>query len=252
MRFGDPDRRHRVGLQDLVDPGLAADAAAGRCRDLIRAGQQLRGFAGDRRKHVLDLVEQQRRLLAALEEDLRDLQRAVAVAAAERVAVAVGVFHLEQLQAGCLGDHLGQLGLAGARRPVQQHVDAGRLARHRMAQQRAQHLRVFRHEAEIGHPSALLLDGRVNTAISSAWSRYSRISTGGSFLADLHQVGQVGDVVLGDQVLDQADALQPRAGPQAPRRHRWHSRRPARRWPHRPPGALLTLNSTRMLRRSRW
>ena len=33
-------------------------------------------------------------------------------------------------------------------------------------------------------------------------------------LADLHQVGQVGDVVLGDQVLDQPDALQPRAGAQ--------------------------------------
>jgi hypothetical protein len=33
-------------------------------------------------------------------------------------------------------------------------------------------------------------------------------------LADLHQVGQVGDVVFGDQVLDQADALQPRAGAQ--------------------------------------
>ena len=33
-------------------------------------------------------------------------------------------------------------------------------------------------------------------------------------LADLHQVGQVGDVVLGDQVLDHADALEPRAGAQ--------------------------------------
>ncbi|MCY1365799.1 hypothetical protein D9M69_526660 [compost metagenome] len=29
--------------------------------------------------------------------------------------------------------------------------------------------------------SALLAEGRVNTAISSSWSRYSRMSTGGSF-----------------------------------------------------------------------
>ena len=33
-------------------------------------------------------------------------------------------------------------------------------------------------------------------------------------LADLHQVGQVGDVVFGDQVLDHADAFQPAAGAQ--------------------------------------
>ena len=33
-------------------------------------------------------------------------------------------------------------------------------------------------------------------------------------LTDLHQVGEVGDVVLGDQVLDHADALEPRAGAQ--------------------------------------
>jgi hypothetical protein len=30
-------------------------------------------------------------------------------------------------------------------------------------------------------------------------------------LADLHQIGEVGDVVFGDQVLDEADALEPRA-----------------------------------------
>jgi hypothetical protein len=35
---GDPDHRHRVGLQDLVDPGLAADAAAGRRRRAVHAG----------------------------------------------------------------------------------------------------------------------------------------------------------------------------------------------------------------------
>ena len=179
---GDPDRRHVVGLQDLVDPGLAADAAVAGRRHLLGARQQLRGFAGDRREHVLDLVEQQGGVLAALEEDLGDLQRAVAVAAAERVAVAVGVFDLEQLQPGRLRHHLGQFGLAGAGRAVQQDVDARLLARHRIAEQGAQHLGVFAAQTRSRRsPALLLLDGRVNTAISSARSRYSRISTGGSF-----------------------------------------------------------------------
>ena len=143
---------------------------------------QLRGLGADRREHVFHLVEQQRRLRAALQEHLRDLQRAVAVAPAQRVAVAVGVLDLEQLQPGGLRHHLGQLGLAGAGRAVQQHVDARLLARHRVAQQRAQHLRVLvRRRRSRRSASALLADGRVNTAISSFWSRYSRISTGGSF-----------------------------------------------------------------------
>ena len=36
----------------------------------------------------------------------------------------------------------------------------------------------------------------------------------GQLFADLHQVAQVGDAVLGDQMFHQADALQPRAGTQ--------------------------------------
>ena len=211
---GDPDRRHGVGFQNLVDPGLAADAATGGRRDLIGPCQQLRRFAGDRRKYVLHLVEQKRGLRAALEEYLRDLQRTVAVASAERVAVAVGIFHLEQIQVGGLRDDLGEFGLAGAGRPVQQNVDAGFLARHGMAQQGAQYLRFVADKGEIRHAQSALArwageHGHQFGLVPVFAHQYGR-----QFLAYLHQVGQVGDVVLGDQVLDQADTLQPRAGAQ--------------------------------------
>ena len=211
---GDPERGHGIRFEDLVDPGLAAHAAAGGGGDLLGARHELGGLGADRREHVLDLVEQQRRLRAALEEDLRDLQRAVAVAARERVAVAVGVLDLEQLQARGLRHHLGELGLAGAGRAVEQHVDARLLARHRGAQQGDEHLRVFLDECEVVHRERALgrgprEHGHQLVVVAVLAHQHRR-----QLLADLHQVGQVGDVVLGDQVLDQADALQPRAGAQ--------------------------------------
>ena len=78
---GDPQRRHRVRFQNLVDPGLAADTA--RRRPLFGTRHELGGFGADRREHVFDLIEQQRGFGAAFEEHLRDLQRAVAVAPAQ-------------------------------------------------------------------------------------------------------------------------------------------------------------------------
>ncbi|MCY1506812.1 hypothetical protein D9M68_410690 [compost metagenome] len=208
---GDPQGGHGVGLEDLVDPGLAAHAAAGGRGDLLGARHELRGLGADGREHVLDLVEQQRGLRAALEEHLRDLQRAVAVAAAERVAVAVGVLDLEELQARGLRDHLGQLGLAGAGRAVEQHVDAGLLARDGRAQQRDEHLRVFLHEGKIVRRERALGRGPREHGHQLVVVAVLAHQHGRQLLADLHEVGEVGDVVLGDEVLDEADALQPRA-----------------------------------------
>ena len=42
---GDPQRRHEVGFQNLVDPGLAINRTAGRRRQLVRPRHQLRSFA---------------------------------------------------------------------------------------------------------------------------------------------------------------------------------------------------------------
>ena len=207
---GDPDRRHRVRFQNLVDPGLAADAAMGWCRYLLGPRQQLRRFAGDRRKHVLHFVEQQGGLCAALEEHLRDLQRAVTVAAAQGVAVAVGILDFEQLQSGRLRHHFCELGLAGAGRAVQQDVDAGFLARYRVGQQRAQHLRVVLNKGKVGNGQRAFAgrpgENRHQLGLVAVFAHQYRRQ----FFAHLHQVGQVRNVVLGNQILDQADTLQPR------------------------------------------
>jgi hypothetical protein len=116
---------------------------------LLGARHQAGGVDADGREHVFHLVEQQRRLVRALQEHLRDLHRAVAVAPRQAVAIAVGVFDLEQAEAGLARHHLGQLGLAGAGRAVQQHVDAHRLRGLRLAQQLDQHLHVVADKAEV-------------------------------------------------------------------------------------------------------
>ena len=58
-----PDRRHRVLLERLVDPGLAVDRRAAR----LLGAEQVEHRLADRREHVLDLVEQQRGARRALE-----------------------------------------------------------------------------------------------------------------------------------------------------------------------------------------
>ena len=210
----DPDHGHRVGLEDLVDPGLAADAAAGRGVAAVQPREQLRRLAGQRREDILDLVEQQRDLAAALQEDLADLQAAVPVAARQRVAVAVGMLHLVERQPGSLRADLRKLGLAGARRTVQQHVDAGFAARDGVLQQRGDHVDVVGDEGEVRgrqlrRPSRPREDRHQVVGLRVLAHQHRR-----QLLADLHQVGQVGDVVFRDQVLDHAGAFQPRSGAQ--------------------------------------
>ena len=211
---GHPQRRHGIGRQNLVHPGLAADGARARRRELVRARHQLRGLAGNRRKHVFNLVEQQRRLRAAFEKHLRNLQRAVAVAPAQGIAVAVAGLHLVQVQAGGLCHHLGQLGFAGAGRAVHQHIHAGRVLRHSVAQQGHQHPGVFLHKRKISQPQCAACGGPGEHRHQLAGVAVFAHQHGRQFVADLHQVGQVGDVVLGDQIFDHADALQPRASAQ--------------------------------------
>ncbi len=211
---GDPERGHRVGLENLVDPGLAVDRAIHGGRHLLGARQQLRRLAGNGREHIFHLIEQQRRMGAALEEDLCDLQRAVAVAPAEGIAVAVGVFDLKQVEARGLRHHLGKLGLAGAGRAVKQHVDALLLARDRVAQQGHQHIGVFLHKGKIIQPQ---LAARCRAGEHSHQLVLVAVLAhqhGWQFFTDLHEVGEVGDVVFGDQVLDHAYAFKPRAGAQ--------------------------------------
>ena len=157
---GDPDRRHGVGFEDLVDPCLATDTATGGRRDLVGSGQQLRRFAGDGRKDILHLVEQQGGLRAALEEHLRDLKGSVTVAPTQRIAIAVSVFHFEKLE---IGGH-GQATFA-------------------------------RRACEDGHEFRLV-------AVFPHQHRRQ-------LFTHFHEVCQVGDVVFGDQVFDQADTLQP-------------------------------------------
>ncbi len=149
---GRPDHRYRVGLENLVDPGLAADtaAAAERAVATVDPRHDLRRIGRDRRKYILDLVEQQCHLRTGFQEYLADLQRPVTIAPRQRVAVAIGIFDLVQRQPGGLRGHLRQFGLASSRRSVQQDVDAGLLAQHGMAQQRRQHLQIVGHIVEIG------------------------------------------------------------------------------------------------------
>ena len=207
---GHPQRGHRVGFQNLVDPGLAADAAGVRRGHVFGARHELRGLAGNRREHVFHLVEQQRRVRRAFEEHLRDLQRAVAVAPAQRIAIAVGVFHLKQCQPGGLCHHPSQLGFAGAGRTINQHVHTRLLARHRLAQQGRQQAHVVTHKSEIvgAQTGARSRAGehRHQLVLRLVLAHQHRRQ----LLAHLHQIGQIGDVVLGDQVFHHADALQPR------------------------------------------
>ena len=205
---GDPNGGHHIGFQHLVDPGFATHAAVGRRGGGIGSGHPLGSFAGNGGEHVFHLVKQQRGLGTAFEENLGDLQGAVAVAPAERVAVAVCIFHFKQLQPGGLGHHFRQFGFTRAGWAVQQHVDANFLARHRVGQQIAHHLRVVGDKTKVVQPQRALGRQAGKDRHQLRLVAVGAHQHGWQFFADLHQIGQVSDVVLGDQVFDQANALQ--------------------------------------------
>ena len=208
-----PQHRHRVVLEDLVHPSLAVDRAA-TMRQLLLARQQIGSLALHRRKHIFHFIKQQRGAWRLLEEGLGDLQRTVAITPAQGVAVAVGIFHLEAVQPGGLHRHLGQLGLAGAGRAVEQDVDAGLTPLARGLQQPRHGLQVLRDVGEV----LSLQRGRYRQPrefghqllLAAVFAHQHR----GQLVAHLHQVGQVGDGVLAHQVVDHADTLQPRAATQ--------------------------------------
>ena len=210
---GHPQHRHRVALQNLVHPGLAIDRAAA-MHQLLLACQQVGRLALHGREHVLHLVEQQGGARRFFQEGLRDLQRTVAVAPTQGVAVAVRVFHLEAVQPRSLHRHLGQLGLAGTRRAVEQDVDAGFAPLACRLQQAGDGLHILRHMGKVlclqrgRHRQPGELGHQLLLAAVLAHQH------GGQLVAHLHQVGQIGDRMLADQVVDHADALQPRAASQ--------------------------------------
>jgi hypothetical protein len=150
MRLVIPDHRHRVGLEDLVDPRLAADAAVGAPSPVSSRAISCAASVEIGREHVLDLVEQQPTVLAALQEHLADLQRAVAVAGRQRVAVAVGVLDLVQLEPGACAATLRELGLAVPGGPYSSTLTPGLLALHAWRKHRGQHLLVVADIAEVG------------------------------------------------------------------------------------------------------
>src|SRR5690606_27335055 len=111
----DPERGNRIELERLVDPGLAVDRPGA----TLVAAEQPRQLLGDRREHVLDLVEADRGARAALEDRLRDLERTVALPARQAVAVGVEAVHLVELEPRQAADQLGELGLARSGRTVE-------------------------------------------------------------------------------------------------------------------------------------
>src|SRR5690606_14649426 len=130
-RVGDPDRRHRIELERLVDPGLAVDRAGA----AVLPAEQADELLADRREDVLDLVEQDGSARPPLEEGLGYLQGAIALAPGQAVAVGVQAIHLVELQPRESADQLGEFGLAGAGRAVEEDVDAPLLPGRRRAQQ---------------------------------------------------------------------------------------------------------------------
>jgi hypothetical protein len=116
-----PDRRHWVGLEQIVDPGLG--------------GRRLAKQAAERSgKHVLDLVEQHQRVATLAEQPLGDPVGADAILGGEGLIdrrapgkpVDVGAFgvHLEEIRAERRRNRPGELGIAGAGRTVEEHIAA--------------------------------------------------------------------------------------------------------------------------------
>ncbi|MNM67672.1 hypothetical protein D3C81_792080 [compost metagenome] len=212
-RIGDPDHRHRILLERLVDPRLAVDR---RARIFLpEQAHQLARAAGE---HVFHLIEQQRGMRAAAQEGLRHLQRAVAVLARQAVAVAVQAIHLVQLAAGLARQQAREFRLAGAGRPVDQHVDAAGVLARGVGQQRAQ-------VAGIGLDMRVVGNSQRGRRGRAGEHRHHLGFVGviaqqhvQQAVGQAHQVAQVGHAVLGQRLLDQVQRFQPRARAQR-RRH---------------------------------
>ncbi len=120
---GDPEGRHRVGLQHPVDPALQPAAVALHHRKLAPLAED-----------VLDLVEQDCLAAALGQQRLRQPEGVEARLALLGLAVDVGHRHLEEADAGGLSHGARQFGLAGAGGAVDQHVDARPALGHRLRQ----------------------------------------------------------------------------------------------------------------------
>ncbi len=127
---GDPDRGHGIGLEQAVEPALATRGRAAQAAGQIVLVIVVVGDLVD----VLDLVEEHHGLAAPRQDLLRQLEGGQPLAAGDAVALGADHRDLEQLHVQRCGQGARQLGLAGAGRPVDQHVDAGRAGTHRLAQ----------------------------------------------------------------------------------------------------------------------
>ena len=135
-RVGRPDHRHPVGLQHPVDEHLAA-------RALLEPVAVARAGLADQ---VLHLVEQQRRAPPPAEHPLRQLHRRDAFPALGLGTVLVRFRHRVQPRARGRRQRPRELGLAGARRPVDQQVDAHRPFDDRAAEQPDEIVRLLHRE----------------------------------------------------------------------------------------------------------
>ena len=181
---------------------------------LLLPRHQVGGIHANRRKNIFHLIKHQCHLRAAFQENLGNLQRTITVAPTERIAVAIRILHLIQVQPRRLCNHFGQLCFTGTRRTVKQNIDTQFFALNRIADQSAQHLCVFLHKRKIAQTQRRLA-GRLGKhrhqfALVAVLAHQHRRQ----LLADFHQVRQIGDAVLRNQVFNQANALQPRAGAQ--------------------------------------
>ncbi|MNY06180.1 hypothetical protein D3C86_1389270 [compost metagenome] len=206
-RIRDPDHRHRILFERLVDPRLAVDRAA-----RILLPEQAHQLARAARKHVFHLIEQQGRPRPSAQEGLRNLQGAIAVLARKRIAVAVEAIDLVEFAVRLAGQQPRELGLASARRTIDQHVHASGVLARGVAEQRGQVARIGLHmrivaraqrrrrggPREHGHHlrlAGVVAEQHVQQAIGQA-----------------HQVAKVCHAVFGQRLLDQVQRFEPRAG----------------------------------------
>ena len=124
------------------------------------------------------------------------------------------MFDLKQVEPGLLGQHFGQLGFTRTGGAVQQDIDPWFIARHRVGQHIAQHRGLLAHKSEVHQGQVCFAREPGKHGHQLRLVPVLAHQHGRQLLAHLHQVCEVGDVVLGDQVFHQADAFQARAGAQ--------------------------------------